>query len=87
MLFDESRTMHAVRMKGSLRTMFTPSPGLWPGLIEARQHRMRGAGRDDRTAGPGIRVRIGHLLIATGSMLSGDRVELARHRPIASRSA
>jgi hypothetical protein len=68
--------------------MFTPSPGLWPGLIEARQHRMRGAGRRrHRTAGPGIRVRIGHLLIATGSMLSGDRVDLASRRPIASRSA
>jgi hypothetical protein len=67
--------------------MFTPSPGLWPGLIEARQDRMRGAGRrHQRTAGTGIRVRIGHLLIATGSMLSGDRVELASRRPIASRS-
>jgi hypothetical protein len=68
--------------------MFTPSPGLWPGLIEARQRRMRPDPRRRRGAAhAGLRVRIGHLLIAAGSMLSGDRVEQRHQRPALPRSA
>lgn len=68
--------------------MFTPSPGLWPGLIEERQHRMRPAPRQRGSAvHSGVRVRIGHLLIAAGSTISGDRVELRHRRPALSRSA
>jgi hypothetical protein len=71
--------------------MFTPSPGLWPSLIEDRQHRMRGAVRRSQhtahAAHTGVRVRLGHLLISAGSTLSGDRVELPAHRPALPRSA
>ena len=69
--------------------MFTPSPGLWPALIEDRQHRLRGAfdAGHPATRG-GIRVRLGHLLIAAGSTLSGERVDVGAHRsPALSRSA
>jgi hypothetical protein len=69
--------------------MFTPSPGLWPGLIEDRQHRLRAAAHPRRDVAriSGARVRLGHLLIALGSSLSGERAEQPSNRPALSRSA
>lgn len=67
--------------------MFSPSPGLWPGLIEARQERLRGAAQPRRGPAPAsLRVRIGHLLIAAGSTLSGERVERTARRRALPRS-
>lgn len=67
--------------------MFSPSPGLWPGLIEERQHRFLRSARPRRAERPGMRVVLGHLLIAAGSSLSGERVELPPRRPALPRSA
>jgi hypothetical protein len=69
--------------------MFTPSPGLWPGLIEDRQHRLRSAARPrpGSTRATSVRVRLGHLLIAAGRGLSGERVEMPARRPALPRSA
>lgn len=68
--------------------MFSPSPGLWPGLITARQDRLRGSAQIRRSHAPGrLRVRLGHLLIAAGSTLSGERVERPARRPAFPRSA
>jgi hypothetical protein len=69
--------------------MFTPSPGLWPGLIEDRQHRLRSAAhpRPGALRVNSVRVRLGHLLIAAGRNLSGERVEMPARRPALPRSA
>ena len=65
--------------------MIYPSPDVLSRLIQARQARLQA------TAAPpsgdphaGLRVRIGHALIAAGSTLSGERVELPLHhrRPL-----
>lgn len=69
--------------------MFTPSPGLWPGIIEDRQHRLRSAARprQDAVHAASVRVRLGHLLIAAGRNLSGERVEVPARHPALPRSA
>ena len=69
--------------------MFTPSPGLWPGIIEDRQHRLRSAARPrpDAVHVASVRVRLGHLLIAAGRNLSGERVEVPARHPALPRSA
>jgi hypothetical protein len=68
--------------------MFTPSPGLWPGIIEDRQHRLRNAAhpRPDAGRATGVRVRLGHLLIAAGRNLSGERVDIPARHPALPRS-
>lgn len=64
--------------------MFTPSPGLWPGLIDDRQHRLRSAARPrpDAARVSSVRLRLGHLLIAAGRSLSGERVEMPARPPL-----
>jgi hypothetical protein len=56
-----------------------------------RQHRQRTmqfrAMRTDPITHGGMRVRIGHLLIAAGSSLSGDVVERHAPRPHLARTA
>jgi hypothetical protein len=59
--------------------MIMPSPRLVDGLDRSRHE--RSSNRPEparvRAAGPSpIRVRVGHALIAAGSTLSGERVEL-----------
>ncbi len=56
--------------------MTLPNPGVLDTLIRDRQTQLRGspmAGRARRSFG--LRVRIGHAMIAAGSALSGERVE------------
>jgi hypothetical protein len=68
--------------------MFSPSPGLWPGLIEDRRRRLsRMAPSRQPASARRIRVAVGHLLIAVGGALSGERVESAPRRPALPRSA
>jgi hypothetical protein len=69
--------------------MFSPSPGLWPGIIEDRQHRLRSSARPRPDTGrvTSVRVRLGHLLIAAGRDLSGERVEVPARQPALPRSA
>jgi hypothetical protein len=68
--------------------MFMPSPGLWPEIIADRQDRMRSAARPRKATRPGsLRVRAGHLLIAAGRSLSGERVEMPARTPAIPRSA
>ena len=62
------------------------SPGVQAHLIRDLQERMRPKPRLTGALAPrGVRVRLGHALIAVGSALSGERVERpVRHssRPI-----
>ena len=61
--------------------MIYPSPDVLNRLIQERQARLQAtmtpASQDPHA---GLRVRIGHALIAAGSTLSGERVELPPHR-------
>jgi hypothetical protein len=57
---------------------FTPNPGVLEYLVRDRQAQLRKAAhREPAGRRPGVRVRIGHALIAAGSTLSGERVEIA----------
>ena len=56
--------------------MILPNPGVLDTLIRDRQKQLRTpAVRRPAKAGIGLRVRIGHAMIAAGSTLSGERVE------------
>lgn len=62
--------------------MLVPNPGVLDRLIRERHERL-GPNRfqrliDGRRAG--VRVRLGHALIAVGARVSGERVELPAHR-------
>ena len=70
--------------------MIMPSPRLVDGLDRSRRDLAgkRPASAPARVAGPNpIRVRVGHALIAVGSTLSGERVELPARPPALSRAA
>jgi hypothetical protein len=56
--------------------MIIPSPAVTGRVHQHRQRTLRTrAYRSDAVPRGGLRVRIGHLLIAVGSSLSGDVVE------------
>ena len=55
--------------------MIIPSPAVMDRMHEHRQRTLRMAPRSTAVAHGGLRVRIGHLLIAAGSALSGDVAE------------
>jgi hypothetical protein len=65
--------------------MIMPSPRLVDGLDRSRRDHRAGTRPEAvqaRVAGPTpIRVRIGHALIAVGSTLSGERVEIPARPP------
>jgi len=57
--------------------VFTPNPAVLEYLARDRQEQLRKAAlREHAGRGAGVRVRIGHALIAAGSTLSGERVEI-----------
>jgi hypothetical protein len=67
--------------------MMMPNPVILSGLVQDREQRLNGS-RQPRQAAPGVlRVRIGRALIAAGSMVSGERVELPARPPALSRAA
>ena len=67
--------------------MILPNPDVLDQLIQDRQRGLRTAAvRATEPAERGVRVRVGHALIAAGAALSGECVELAG-RPALSRAA
>ena len=58
--------------------MILPNPGVLDQLIRERQRGLRGStvGRSATRGERGLRRRVGHALIAAGSALSGERVEM-----------
>ena len=62
--------------------MMIPDPGVLDRLIQDRQHDLRPAPRPAVAAPLHMRVRIGRMLIAAGSTLSGERVELPAGPPV-----
>ncbi len=67
--------------------MIYPSPDVLDRLIQDRHDRLQAVAAQAPEAHAGLRVRIGHALIAAGSTLSGERVELPAHRRPLSRAA
>lgn len=68
--------------------MIIPSPAVTDRMHEHRQRTLRMAPRrPTAVARGGLRVRIGHLLIAAGSSLSGDGAERAGHPTTIARTA
>lgn len=60
--------------------MIYPSPAVMSRLIQERQARLQAtATTPPLDPHAGLRVRIGHALIAAGSTLSGERVDLSAH--------
>ena len=60
--------------------MIYPSPDVLSRLIRERQARLQATmAPASQHPHAGLRVRIGHALIAAGSTLSGERVELPAH--------
>ena len=55
--------------------MLPMSPGDLDRLVKDRQDHLRASQRPAVGRGPGLRVRVGHALIAAGAALSGERVE------------
>lgn len=68
--------------------MLLPNPGVLDVMVRDRQTKLRtkrpGAAGQPRT---GVRVRIGHALIAVGSSLSGERLEQPARRSAVPRTA
>jgi hypothetical protein len=64
--------------------VFTPNPAVLEYIVRDRQEQLRKAAyREPAARSVGVRVRIGHALIAAGSTLSGERVEIpARPSPL-----
>jgi hypothetical protein len=65
-----------------------PDPGVLDSLIRDRQSQLRTSptSRPSLT-GVGLRVRIGHALIAAGTSLSGERAEQPARPPALPRAA
>ncbi|MGI8828718.1 MAG: hypothetical protein ACR2I5_02960 [Candidatus Limnocylindria bacterium] len=56
--------------------MMMPSPVVLDRLLQERQRQLRMSPRRSHAPATGsLRVRIGHVLIAAGATLSGERVE------------
>jgi hypothetical protein len=60
--------------------MLLPDPGVLNTMIRDRHHRLRPNRAARPAAGFGLRVRLGRALIAAGSTLSGERVEMPARR-------
>lgn len=57
--------------------MILPGPGVLDQLIRERQRGLRSTAVQRSAPGPrGLRLRVGRALIAAGSALSGERVEM-----------
>ena len=69
--------------------MIPNNPGVLDRLIRDRQSRLASTAlqRAQAHRRGGLRVRIGHLLIAVGATLSGERVELPARPPALPRTA
>jgi hypothetical protein len=68
--------------------MIIPSAAVMDHLLQHRQRTLQfPVKRTDPTTHGGIRVRIGHLLIAAGTSLSGDVAERHAARPHLARTA
>ena len=68
--------------------MIYPSPAVLDRLIQDRHDRVRRTVRHPmQPIRTGLRVRIGLALIAAGSSLSGERVEMPARRRALSRTA
>ena len=64
--------------------VFTPNPAVLEYIVRDRQDQLRRSGQRETAGrvagrGAGVRVAIGHALIAAGSTLSGARVEIPAH--------
>lgn len=59
--------------------MLPPDPGVLDSLVRDRQNRLTPTRVAGEPAAAVWRVRLGHVLIAAGSRLSGERVEGHRH--------
>lgn len=60
--------------------MILPGPGVLDTMIRDRHQRLRRHRTVRRAAGAGLRVRLGRALIAAGSTISGERVEMPARR-------
>jgi hypothetical protein len=68
--------------------MIIPSPAVMNRVHQHRQRTLRvHSHRSETSPRGGLRVRIGHLLIAAGSSLSGDVVERPSRRSTLARTA
>ncbi|MCV0403524.1 MAG: hypothetical protein K5924_07405 [Chloroflexi bacterium] len=59
--------------------MLPPNPGVLDSLVRDRQNRITPTRVAVEPARAVWRVRLGHVLIAAGSRLSGERAEAHRH--------
>ena len=55
--------------------MILPNPSVLDRLIQDRHHELRATSRRPTPAQSRIRLRVGHVLIAAGTAISGERVE------------
>jgi hypothetical protein len=68
--------------------MMMPNRVILSGLVQDREQRLSPSRAPRRGAAPGVlRVRIGRALIAAGSIVSGERVEVPARPPALSRAA
>ena len=64
-----------------------PNPSVLDRLIQDRQQELRASERRLTPASSGLRVRVGHVLIAAGTALSGERLEQPARRSALPRAA
>ncbi len=62
--------------------MLPPDPGVLDSLVRDRQSRLSPTRVAGQPAHAAWRVRLGHVLIAAGSRLSGERAEMHRHSTV-----
>ena len=64
-----------------------PNPSVLDRLIQDRHNELRAASRQPAPATSGLRVRVGHVLIAAGTAISGERLEQPARRSALPRAA
>ncbi len=68
--------------------MILPDPGVLDSLIRDRQSQLRAPSTElPAVTGVGLRVRVGHALIAAGTSLTGERAEQSARPPALQRAA
>ncbi len=67
--------------------MIMPNPNVLDRLIQDRHNELRASSRRLTLMRGGLRVRLGHALIAAGSAMSGERVERPVRHSAMSRAA